>query len=87
MSTQTSYGPGGVIEWRLVDNGDGTGTRTVYAPDGSVTATEPVTGLPLPVPEPDPVAPLEAMAAAQSLEEVREAAAALLDALVARGVI
>ena len=31
----------------FVDNGDGTGTRTDYAADGTVTATETVTGLPV----------------------------------------
>jgi len=30
-----------------VDNGDGTGTRTVYLPDGSVDTVEQLAGLPL----------------------------------------
>ena len=52
------YGPGGfdpshpngnIIE-QVVDNGDGTGTRTLYGPDGQVTGTEALTGLPIPDP-------------------------------------
>ena len=37
----------------FVDHGDGTGTRTTYDPDGTVTGSEQVDGLPVPqVPEP-----------------------------------
>jgi len=51
----------GVLVSDLVDNGDGTGTRTHYAPDGTVTSTEAVTGLPIPVPDQDArIADLEA---------------------------
>lgn len=32
------------------DNGDGTGTRTLYGPDGQVAGTEALTGLPVPDP-------------------------------------
>ena len=35
-----------VVE-QVVDNGDGTGTRTVYDADGNVTSTEQLTGLPV----------------------------------------
>ncbi len=38
----------GVLLSTLQDNGDGTGTRTHFAADGTVTSTEPVTGLPIP---------------------------------------
>jgi len=41
-------GHGRIIE-QTVDNGDGTGTRTVYE-DGQAVATEQVTGLPVPDP-------------------------------------
>lgn len=33
-----------------VDNGDGTGTRTTYHPDGTVDTVEQLTGLPIPEP-------------------------------------
>lgn len=55
---EITYGPGGfdpshpngnIIE-QVVDNGDGTGTRTLYGPDGQVTGTEALTGLPIPDP-------------------------------------
>ena len=36
----------------ITDNGDGTGTRTVYDVDGKVVSTEQVTGLPIPEAEP-----------------------------------
>jgi hypothetical protein len=59
------YGPGGfdpshpngnIVE-QVVDHGDGTGTRTLYGPDGQVTGTEQVTGLPVSeLPSPDPLA-------------------------------
>ena len=34
----------------VVDHGDGTGTRTTYDEHGQVTATEELTGLPIPEP-------------------------------------
>lgn len=39
-------GKGNIVE-QVTDNGDGTGTRTVYDADGNVTSTEQVTGLPV----------------------------------------
>lgn len=55
---------GSVIE----DNGDGTGTHTVYDSEGNVTATEKVSGLPIPEPpvptDADRIADLEAVIAA-----------------------
>jgi len=42
-------GHGNVVE-RVVDHGDGTGLRTLYGPDGQVTGTEALTGLPIPDP-------------------------------------
>ena len=41
----------GVVVSELADHGDGTGTRTYFAPDGTVTSTEAVTDLPIPVPD------------------------------------
>jgi len=65
----------GEIEWEIADNGDGTGTRTSYT-DGEPTGVEQLTGLP--IPEPTPADPLDALLAAladaQTLEEVRLAA-------------
>ena len=71
----------GILVAKTVDNGDGTGTRTVYDADGNVTSTEQLTGLPIPVP-PEPTDDeklatlLAALTDAQSLEEIRDAAAA-----------
>lgn len=71
-----------VVE-QVVDNGDGTGTRTVYDSDGNVTSTEQLTGLPIPV-APEPTADeklsslVAALADAQSLEEIRTAAAGIV---------
>lgn len=45
-TTHTPDGTGRVVE-RLTDHGDGTGTRTIYGPDGQVVSTEQVTGLPV----------------------------------------
>jgi YD repeat-containing protein len=73
--------PNGNIVEQTVDNGDGTGTRTTYDADGNVTSVEQLTGLPIPV-EPEPTAEerlatlIAALGDAQSLEEIRDAAAA-----------
>ena len=77
-------GDGNIVE-QTVDNGDGTGTRTVYDADGNVTSTEELSGLPIPpAPTSDPyVVYAEAIEAAQTLEEVRAAGAALRQALEA----
>ena len=83
MSLNITYGLGGylpehpngnVIE-QVVDNGDGTGTRTTFHPDGTVDTVEQLTGLPIPPPpEPDPMADMQAQLAAQQ---------ALIDELLA----
>ena len=75
MRNQTIYTDGNLVE-STVDNGDGTGTRTTYTPDGTVDTVEQLTGLPIPEPEPvDPLTTLLArLADARSLEEVRQAA-------------
>jgi hypothetical protein len=80
MLNETVFTDGNIVE-QTVDNGDGTGTHTVYDSDGNVTSTEQLTGLPIPVP-PEPTAEerlqtlLAALTDAQSLEEIRDAAAA-----------
>ena len=75
MPTTTSSYDGLTLEWRIVDHGDGTGTRTTFHPDGTVDTVEQLTGLPIPPPpEPDPMADLQAQVAAQQ---------ALIDELLA----
>ena len=37
----------GILVEQTVDNGDGTGTRTVFDADGNVTSVEQLTGLPV----------------------------------------
>ena len=75
----------GVMVAQTIDNGDGTGTRTTYDADGNVTSTEELSGLPIPpAPTSDPyVVYAEAIEAAQTLQEVRAAGAALRQALEA----
>jgi hypothetical protein len=55
MMNETTFDSNGNIVEQTVDNGDGTGTRTVYDSNGNVTSTEQLTGLPIPVP-PEPTA-------------------------------
>lgn len=60
---------------QIVDNLDGTGTRTTFDADGNVDTVEQLTGLPIPPPpEPDPMADMQAQLAAQQ---------ALIDELLA----
>ena len=54
MNTTSHDGNGNIVE-QTVDNGDGTGTRTVFDADGNVTSVEQLTGLPIPV-DPEPTA-------------------------------
>lgn len=74
---------GNVIE-RLVDNGDGTGTRTTYDAAGEVAAVVELTGLPV-VLEVDLTAEIAAarasLAAATTVAQVRSRTIALLDLL------
>jgi len=80
MNTTSHDGNGNIVE-QTVDNGDGTGTRTTYDADGNVASVEQLTGLPIPA-EPEPTAEerlaslIAALGDAQSLEEIRDAAAA-----------
>ena len=50
MNTTSHDGNGNIVE-QIIDNGDGTGTRTVYDDKGQVVSTEQLTGLPIPPPE------------------------------------
>ena len=77
MADRVHHDVDGNIVERIVDNGDGTGTRTTFHPDGAVDTVEQLTGLPIPPPpEPDPLVDLQAqLAVQQALIE------ALLDAL------
>lgn len=51
----------GILVERTVDNGDGTGTRTTFHPDGTINTVEQLSGLPIPEPEPpDPIAEMQA---------------------------
>ena len=72
----------GVLVEQTVDNGDGTGTRTTFHPDGAVDTVEQLTGLPIPPPpEPDPMADMQAQLAAQ--QDQLAAQQALIDELLA----
>ena len=58
--------PNGNIVERIIDNGDGTGTRTTYDEHGNETSVEKLDDLPIVEPEPvivEPTAPLDAFAA------------------------
>ena len=50
----------GILVAQTVDNGDGTGTRTTFHPDGTVDTVEQLTGLPIPEPDPEPAVGLAA---------------------------
>ena len=64
MNTST-FADGVLIE-QTVDNGEVTGTRTTFHPDGTVDTVEQLTGLPIPPPpEPDPLVDLQDQLAAQ----------------------
>lgn len=50
---ESTYTAGILVE-QTIDHGDGTGTRTTYAPDGTILTTETVELPPTPDPEPTP---------------------------------
>ncbi len=99
-----SYFPGGwlpdhpnhnIVE-RIVDNGDGTGTRTTYDEHGNETSVEQLTGLPIPEAEPveitladvaaalrDPLANLTPSSASTTVRTAILNQRAALDALLA----
>lgn len=87
MRTDETFRQDGTLVERTIDNGDGTGTRQTFDAEGNVTSTENLTGLPIPVEvvtrediEDDFAAALEA---AQTLDEIRQAAAARTAAIAA----
>ena len=81
MMNTSTFADGVLIE-QTVDNGDGTGTRTTFHPDGTVDTVEQLTGLPIPPPpEPDPMADMQAQLAAQ--QDQLAAQQALIDELLA----
>lgn len=63
MSGHWHYDHGVLVE-SMIDHGDGTGTRTTYAADGTVEAIETVSGLPLAGP---PFPPLDGTGALATL--------------------
>ena len=64
-----------------VDNGDGTGSITFYAADGTVVSSQALTGLPIEQPAPpDPLIQLaQAIVEATSLEDIKPVAQQILD--------
>lgn len=56
----------GVLTERITDHGDGTGTRTTYNADGTVSTVEPLTGLPVVPPFP----PLDALGRMATLSAI-----------------
>jgi len=78
----------------LVDNGDGTGVRTTYAPDGAVVGVENLLDLPIdpPAVDPDPpevvaaqviAAEIDTRLAPSSVNSIAEVKAAIRDGLAA----
>ena len=74
MSSSTTFTDGRLVE-QTVDNGDGTGTRTTFLPDGTVDVVEELSGLPIPEPDPEPADDLAAQ-----VETLTAQVGALLDA-------
>jgi hypothetical protein len=64
-----------------VNNGDGTGSITRYAADGTVVSSETLTGLPVETPQPpDPLIQLaQAIVDADTLDDVKPTALAILN--------
>jgi len=50
---ESTFADGRLVE-QIIDNGDGTGTRTTFLPDGTVDVVEELSGLPIPEPDPEP---------------------------------
>jgi hypothetical protein len=88
--------PNGNVIMRVVDNGDGTGTRTTYDEHGNETSVEQLTDLPIPEPVSpeitladvaaalrDPLANLTASSASTTVRTAILAQRAALDALLA----
>jgi hypothetical protein len=78
MSPHWIYDEGVLVE-STVDNGDGTGTKTTYNPDGTVDSVEALTDLPLSADSPDPLYQLvQAIVDATTFDDVKAAARAIL---------
>ena len=73
----------GILVEQTVDNGDGTGTRTTFLPDGTVDVVEELSGLPIPEPDPEPAVGLAAQVSDLSAQLAAQNATieALLNAL------
>ena len=82
---ETTFDSNGRIVEQVVDNGDGTGTRTDYTTDPP-TVTQ-LTGLPIPTPAPPDLADVFAAVPVVSLEEANDTLLALKAALEARGIV
>jgi len=67
--------PNGNVVERVVDHGDGTGTRTFFGPDGQEIGTEPVVGLPLA----EPTSTVDLSALLATVTEKAEANRAIAD--------
>ena len=81
------YDENGRLVELIVDNGDGTGTRTTFDADGNVTSVEQLTGLPIPEPPPPALDEVFAAVPVVSLEEANDTLLALKAALEARGIV
>jgi hypothetical protein len=73
---QSSYRRGGTLEWRITDNGDGTGLRQTFDADGNVTSTEALTDLPIvpPFPPLDPAGALATLLVVEGVLPLEDAA-------------
>ena len=78
MSGQWHY-VDGVLAESTIDNGDGTGTRTIYNPDGTVAEIEDLTGLPIvqPFPPLDSTGALATLLVVTEVIELQDAANAI----------
>ena len=56
--------PNGNVIMRVVDHGDGTGTRTTYDEYGNETSVKQLTGLPIPEPVAEPTDPVAMLVSA-----------------------
>jgi len=59
IMNESTFADGRLVE-QIIDNGDGTGTRTTFLPDGTVDVVEELSGLPIPEPDPEPAVGLAA---------------------------
>ena len=64
MNINDTLSEGGWLAEREVDNGDGTGTRTVYDENGDVTNVEQLIDLPIPEPVTEPTDPVALLVSA-----------------------